>query len=61
MTEKNDIDEYVRAAAQLHGITLSNEQFQRIALNFRLTAAVVEPLLAFPIPVLTDPAPTFKA
>ena len=61
MTEPSDIDNYVRAAAQLHGVTLSEEQFQRIASNFQAIALVVEPLLAFPISVLADPAPIFKA
>jgi hypothetical protein len=61
MKEKSDIDNYVRAAAQLHGVTLSEEQFQRIASNFQLTAVMVEPLLAFPISVLIDPAPVFRA
>jgi hypothetical protein len=61
MTEPSDIDNYVRAAAQLHGLTLSDEQFQRISSSFQAIALIVEPLLAFPISALTDPAPTFKA
>jgi hypothetical protein len=61
MNTPADIAKYVDAATALHGLPLTPEQRQRVIDTFGLNAALIAPLLAYPLAADMEQAPVFNA
>jgi hypothetical protein len=60
MSEKNEtLASYVDAACELHQLSLSSEERERVARTLAITAGLVAPLMALDLPPETDPAPVY--
>jgi hypothetical protein len=57
----DEIRAYVQAAARAQSLDLTTEQLERVIAVFARTAAIAEPLLAFPLPDDLEMAPVFRA
>ncbi|WOB09368.1 DUF4089 domain-containing protein [Piscinibacter gummiphilus] len=58
-TTQEDIEHYVRSAAQMASLPLADAQVQRVAVHLARTKALAESLLAFPLPDDTEPAEVY--
>lgn len=59
-TTQEDIERYVRSAAQLAALPLDDAQVQRVAVHLARTKALSDSLLAVPLPEETEPAEVYR-
>lgn len=59
-TTQDDIERYVRSAAQMASLPLDDAQVQRVAVHLARTKALADSLLAVPLPEETEPAEVFR-
>jgi len=59
-TTQDDIERYVRSAAQMASLPLDDAQVQRVAVHLARTKALADSLLAFPLPEETEPAEVYR-
>jgi hypothetical protein len=58
-TTPEDIERYVRSAAQMAALPLADAQVQRVAVHLARTKTLADSLLAFPLPDDTEPAEVY--
>ena len=59
-TTQEDIERYVRSAAQMASLPLADAQVQRVAVHLARTKALADSLLAMPLPEETEPAEVYR-
>ncbi|MBL0727995.1 DUF4089 domain-containing protein [Piscinibacter sp. HJYY11] len=59
-TTQEDIERYVRSAAQMASLPLDDAQVQRVAVHLARTKALADSLLAVPLPEETEPAEVYR-
>ncbi|MBX3625570.1 MAG: DUF4089 domain-containing protein [Rhizobacter sp.] len=59
-TTQEDIERYVRSAAQMASLPLADAQVQRVAVHLARTKALADSLLAVPLPEETEPAEVYR-
>lgn len=59
-TTQEDIERYVRSAAQMAALPLDDAQVQRVAVHLARTKALSDSLLAVPLPEETEPAEVYR-
>lgn len=55
-----DIEQYVRSAAQLAALPLDDAQVQRVAVHLARTKLLADSLLMVPLPAETEPAEVYR-
>ncbi|MCR5885608.1 DUF4089 domain-containing protein [Rhizobacter sp. J219] len=59
-TSPQDLEPYVRSAAQLAALPLDDAQVQRVAVHLARTKLLADSLLAMPLPPETEPAEVYR-
>ncbi len=55
-----DIEQYLRSAAQLAALPLDDAQVKRVAVHMGRTKLLADSLLAVPLPAETEPAEVYR-